>query len=122
MERRLFDPGMLAHLADFYPDSCLIEEPVFAIDPGGEKRITGYTPLAGHEAIPCAVGRPSGGEQKNRESTPSLTTYRIALRGHYPAITRLMRAVVNGRAYDILGLPPDQHRQMTYLDCEVAVL
>ena len=122
IERRVFDPGRLPALAAFFPSSCTIEEPVFLTLAGGEKHITGYVPLAGHVDLPCAVGRPAGGEQKLREATPVITTHRIALRGHYPDITPEMRAVVTGTAYDILAVDHDQHETQTYLGCEIAKL
>lgn len=118
----MFDPGRLTYLADFYPDTCTIEEPVSVALSGGEKHITGYVAFAGHSNLPCAVGRPSGGEQKLREANPTITSHRIALRGYYPAIKREMRGVVSGQAYDILAIEHDQHRTQTYLGCEVAKL
>lgn len=120
MPSSLFHPDLLAELAGFFPDACAIEQPVYVTDPGGEKRVSGYVPLPGHEALRCAVGLPSGGEQQMREANPIITGRRIALAGYYPAVTRVMRAVVGGQAYDILAVDHDQHRQQTYLGCEVA--
>ena len=120
--RRMFDPNMLTHLADFFPSLCTIQEPVYITDPGGEKRVDHYTDFAGHVGLPCSIGIPGGGEQKLVEARPIITLHRIALRAYYPTITRVMRAVVSGQAYDILSVDHDQHRTQTYLGCEVAEL
>jgi hypothetical protein len=114
----IIDARMLDMLARFYPSTCTIQTATETPD-GANQPIMSWANLAGHVDIPCAVGRPRGGERKTVHQAYSVATHTIALGGYYPAITEKMRAVVGGVNYDILLPENDGQGASTQLVCQV---
>jgi head-tail adaptor len=118
---------MLTRLAAFYPSTITIQQDAGGQDTAGQPTAN-WVNLANHVNLPCAVapispGIPEAREDRTRTETVAIATTHIALRGYYPAITTLMRAVVTGgRTYDILGVEHDSQGKTTRLKCEVVSL
>jgi hypothetical protein len=118
--RALIHPQMLDRLPQFYPSEATIEEPTETRDSFGSTSSTWAT-LASHSAIPCRVApltvqTPTFSNEAKLEDLSYLTTtHHIALRGYFPLITPLMRAMVDGVAWDIKGVEHDGQHVTTRL-------
>jgi head-tail adaptor len=111
---KLIHPRLVTALAEFFPQSCAIQQPSISRDAvGGEIRT--YADVTGLSAVGCRVAPAQGGEQRTNEMTYLDATHRIVLAGSYPQITEAMRAVVGGQAYDILLPAVDADAAITRL-------
>lgn len=107
---------MLNRLQAFYPQVCLVQVNTPVQDAAGQ-------PLPGWDTamspIRCRLSPVSALESKRQEMTVTVGTHVIALAGHYGGITTDMRAVVDGQAYDILGVDHDGQAHTTRLRVQV---
>ncbi len=119
----MIHPRMLASLSQFYPSSCTIQRSVLSQDDYGEPTAV-WSDLADHVDLACGVapisaGSPTGANEYRRaDLTVTTATHHIALAGNYPTITPAMRAVVDGVAWNILGVEHDSHGVTTRLKVE----
>jgi hypothetical protein len=113
-------PRLLASLGAFYPSLCTIQEPgPKTRDEYGQSQPS-WPNLAGHVDIRCRISPDGKGrEVKAPDQTYAITSHRIALQGHYPAITPAMRAVSGATTYDILAVESDGSGAATTLVCQV---
>lgn len=116
---QIVHPRLLINLNNFYPSTCKIESSTESRNALGEVTRT-WSTLSGHGALPCAVTtRSRAGELRREDQQYVEADFRIALRGHFTAITEEHRAVVGTVTYNILRVRHDQMSGSTYLDCEV---
>jgi len=108
MTRTIFDPRMMAELRDYFPSECTIQTNEGVEDEHGQI-VASWEDLADHVDIPCAHGPNRGVEVKQSDQTYVVSNYTLSLRGYYPAITEVMRAVVDSVAYEILLAQSDSH-------------
>ena len=108
MTRTIFDPRMMAELADYFPSLCTIQTPTSEEDASGAI-IEGWEDFADHVDIPCAHGPNKGIEVKQSDQTYVISNYTLSLRGYYPTITEVMQAVVDSVEYEILLAQSDSH-------------
>ena len=109
MTRAIFDPRMMTELGDYFPSLCTIEQDVGTeVDDYG-KPIEDWQELADHVDIPCAHAPNGGIEVKQPDQTYVVSNYTLSLRGYYPAITEVMRAVVDSVIYEILLAQSSSH-------------
>lgn len=112
-----------------FPDLCTIQEPLPGLsdqDAYGAPHsaaVRTYTPLAGHQDLPCAVA-PEGGttaaaskERRTTEYTQEWNLFEIILNGYFPDIKQVHQAVVNGVTYEIQGVNADVYKILTHLHC-----
>lgn len=114
----LVHPKMLDMLGDFFDSSCTIQEYTETQDEWGEP-IQTWVDKIGHVDIPCSIAPSGGQEVKKADMTYVVSTHYIKLKGYYPEITEVMRAVVAGRNYDILLAGHDSRAKTTRLTVEV---
>ena len=117
--RALVHPRLMANIANHYPDSCTVQSSTPSRGSAGSVTLS-WANLAGHVNAPCSVGPvslslPNIQEFKRENNTPVIASHHIALRGHYPAVTATMRAIVSGHTYDILAVEHDSHGMTTRL-------
>ena len=119
MARDLFDPRMMAELADFTPSTCTVQQDLGTDDGFGET-IAAWADLADHVDLDCAHA-PSGAQGKEYQRANGdfvVANYITLLAGAYPLVTELMQVVVAGpRAgtYEIGLVHIDSHSTMTRL-------
>lgn len=110
----IFHPNMLAHLGDFYPDTCTIIENT--ADQSGTGHVTpSWGTLSGHGGLGCAVFTMGEDEIRRRWATFADVDKVIALQGYYPDITPSHKVTHNSTRYNIVGVESDGYDQMTYL-------
>jgi len=108
MTRAIFDPRMMATLSDYFPSLCTIQTNEGVEDDYGQI-VDDWQDLANHVDIPCAHGPNKGVEVKQPDQTYVVSNYTLSLMGYYPTITEVMRAVVDGVAYEILLAQSSSH-------------
>lgn len=71
-------------------------------------------------AAPISELRISSGstEQKLADRTRQVLDRHVLLEGWYPTIIKNQRAVIDGQAWDIIGVESDSQRQMTRLEVQ----
>ena len=104
VRRPILSSRVLDRLGDtFWPDSVDIQAPTEVRDSVGGVSFTwaGVTDLVD---LRGRLGVATVGYQKGE--VPSVVTKApvVALKGYYPSITTLMRAMINGLAYEIVGV------------------
>lgn len=120
MQTSFLDSRMMESLtANFFPQTCTIQEYVDGIDAYGSPTQT-WSNLAGHVDIPCSLMLSAGKETKLAANEYGITTHKIALNGVYPSITRLHRAIVGSDTYEIqYATPPGHANSLTVLLCDL---
>lgn len=115
----LVHPAMLCGLKLFYHSRCTIQVNTPTINNFNE-RVPSWVDKANHVNLPCRLGPKSKvmSEAKAERLIYAIDTHTVALQGHYGEITPAMRAVVDGVAYDILGVRHDDQGVMTALDVQ----
>lgn len=107
---------------------CTITVPPHVFDDGGAPDPNApYTPLAGHENIPCTAPPPSEArvqatEIKDLAEIMSKSFRHVLLGGYFPLIISDYRALIDGVEYDILGVEDDSQYRMTRLGVQLATV
>lgn len=122
MTRPLIDPRMLGRLTAFYPAAVTIQQASASLAADGQpiatwSDVSGLAGLAGTVG-PVDQSRADRAETRRSDFTEVARRRLISLAGAYPAITSAMRAVVDGTAYNILGVELDSHAVTTRLYVE----
>lgn len=113
------DPLMGLALDDFFASRCTIQARTATRDATGQAT-PAWADLAGHVAIHCQLySKAAAYEQRQPAQTITVQQWTCALREAYPAITTLHRAVVDGTAYDVVGVSTDSAGHATYLTLEL---
>jgi head-tail adaptor len=116
---RGIDPLMGLALDDFFASRCTIQSRTDARDAAGQSA-PAWADLAGHLAIHCQLySKPAGYESRQPAQTITVQQWTCALREAYPTVTTLHRCVVDGTAYDIVGVSTDSAGHATYLTLEL---
>jgi head-tail adaptor len=121
MARPLVHPRLLASLGNFYSSLCTIQEATEVRDEYGQS-IAGWANKAGHVDIPCGIAPADAirnAEVRRPDQTYTLATHLVALQGRYPSITTKMRALVDGKAYDVVAVEADSAGVSTRLKVQV---
>jgi head-tail adaptor len=112
----IVNPGMLKAIANVFPSTIRIEEPVVTRSSSGEV-ITDWQTVTGLDAIPAARGRVRSLEIRTPELTEAEARHRWMLAGYFPQITAAMRLVdEDGNAWDITAVDSDAARVVTVVD------
>ncbi len=113
-------PRLLQSLATFYPSRCTIQTAA-NINVKGDVIKAPWSDLAGHVSIPCRVAPATGRSREVRlaDQVYAIASHTVALAGHYPDIRPSMRAVVDGRAYDIEAVEHDGQGATTWLQTRI---
>lgn len=119
MVRPLFDPRMMARLADFFPLTCTIQEYVETVDPIYHETVMTWQNLVGHIDLPCSKGSGGGREVLKPDQTYVVANYIIVLPAAYPVINETMRAVIGGVNYQIELVHFDSHSKTMRLMANV---
>lgn len=114
--RPLTDSRMLEQLADFFPQTCTIQEAIESVNSSGDVIQTWSDFLTD---IPCRKAAAGGSENKRPNMTYSIYNFIILLRGYYDTITNKMRAKMGSTYYDILIIEHDAQGEMTRLTVEL---
>lgn len=108
---------------------CTIQAPTNALDVAGQPNLaSGFANVSGMVGIRCLAPPSSfsdmmhADEPKLPAQVSAVNRLHILLEGYYPAILERYRAVVDGVAYDILGVDSDSQGQMTRLEVQVVSL
>src|SRR5688572_25395904 len=96
-----------------YPSLCTVKVPSTTQDPNTGQPVREWpTDLAGVIDVPCRKApfiedRPSNREVRENQQTTQFTQAHVIMKGYFSTILPEMRAVVDGVAYDILGVESD---------------
>ena len=106
---------------------CTIQSPNETLGPSGQPLLSPWANVAGMVDIPCTAPplnsvRLSASEKKSLAEILSETFLHVLLSGYYPAIQTRWRAVVDGTAWDILGVESDSQKSMTRMEVRIASL
>ena len=118
----VLESGLLSSL-------CTITIPPHVFDAGGAPDPSAaYTPLAGHENIPCTAPPIQTGDSTSQTEQKSMTeilarsVLHVLLGGWYPAIIADYRAVIDGAVYDVTNVESDSQHRMTRLAVQAVTL
>jgi hypothetical protein len=122
MTRALLHPrAFTAGLVNHFAQRCTIFERGNTLDEAGQPDID-WTPLAGHQDIPCVKGSlPGQANQSERRRfgyTASIDEQSVLLRGYWPDITDTMRARIDGVNYSITGVDHESQAALTRIRIE----
>jgi len=113
----IVDPRMLEALHRFYPTTCTIQRDSGTSQSGSGMPVKDWKDILAD--VPCSFGPQTGREIRRPGDTYVMATHRAALRGHFPEVTEKHRAVIGGKAYNILAVAHDSHEETTSLDLEL---
>jgi len=117
MTRPIMDSRFMETMGDYFASLCTVQQDEGVADEHG-MLVPDWQPVAGLTDIPCAIASAGGQEVKQPDQTYVIANFKIALKGPYPAITEVMRAVVTGPnagTYDILLAEGSSHAKGTRL-------
>ena len=119
MARALVHPRLMQSLPNHYPQTVAIQRPLRLQDAAGQE-VDDWQDIESHQALAAMVAPTGGKEQRSSNQIIEQSTHTIALRGYYPAILAIHRAVDGqGQTYNILLVEHDTQRSATYLYCEI---
>lgn len=110
-------PKMLERNAVFFNATCTVERQTGgARDPFGEHQPSWQAVITD---VPCRIAPSGGREVKQPNQTYAVSTHHIMLLGYYTEIDASMRALVDGKQYNIMLVEHDYERRTTRLTVEV---
>lgn len=119
MPRSLFDQRMLPAMRGFYRSKCTIQANVPTVDDLGQPVEAWTAAVTGLRDLPCSIapftGQVNMSEARRVGQILDVEEHHVALPGAYPEILVTMRAVVDGVAWQIIGVDIDSHRETTRL-------
>lgn len=119
MASRLVHPQLMQTLQrDFFKQSCRIEQAAKSQNTTGQETKT-WSAVPGWESIPCRKTPAGGGERRTQQGVYLDATHTIVLATALNGLTTAMRAVVDGKAYDILLVEPDSEGITMRLTCRI---
>ena len=117
----LIHPALLEKLYQFYDSLCSITHYTSENqDTYGEPQ-PAWVNLGNHINLPCSIAPSGGREVHTTDMTVAVSSHIISIAGYYPAITPIMRAVIDSVSYDILSVGLDSKKKTTQLVCQVVL-
>ena len=115
----LIHTDLLSGLAEFFPDTCTIQQATYTTSGTGVKAATWPT-LSGHSALACRVSpvMSSSPEWEALEGMDLTRAHRTIVLAYHGSIEPGMRAVTGGVTYTIQSVRHDGSGVMTELLCE----
>ncbi len=119
----------LAQSAGMFPNLCTIQSAGATVNAMGAPVVTPFSDITGLVDIPCHSAPPAiedvrGSDELRKVDRTDIRQMRhVLLAGYYPTIVQNMRAVVDGVAWNIVGVESDSFDSQTRLmvqDYEVA--
>ena len=107
--------------AGLFSSLCTIQEPDGTRDATGNQKRFGanFGDVAGMVDIPCMIAPEitttvlKSSETRDQDRTNEMAQFHVLLDGYYPLIRKKMRAVIDGKAWDITGVESDSQKIMT---------
>jgi hypothetical protein len=119
----------IAAAAGMFPNLCTIQSAATTINAMGAPVVTPFANMTGLVDIPCHSAPPAiedvrgSDELRKVDRTDTRQMRHVLLAGYFPTIALSMRAVVDGVAWNIVGVESDAFDSQTRLmvqDYEVA--
>ncbi len=110
----------MALAAGMFPNLCTIQELPGTLDSLGAPVMT-FSDVSGLVDIPCHSAPPAiedvrgSDELRMKDRTDTRQMRHVLLAGYYPTIALSMRAVVDGEAWNIIGVESDAFNSQTRL-------
>ena len=114
----LVHANLLPKLNNFFPSLCTIQYSIESTSTSGH-RTSAWGDTASLTDIPCRIATAGASEPRKPNMTYTINTYVIVLKGHYPAITTLMRVRIVAVSYNILSVEHDSQGLTTRLIAEL---
>ncbi len=111
----------LAQAAGMFPNLCTIQSAATTTNAMGAPVVTPFADVSGLVGIPCHSAPPAiedvrgSDELRKIDRTDTRQMRHVLLAGYFPTIALSMRAVVDGEAWNIIGVESDAFSSQTRL-------
>ncbi len=118
----LIHPRMLSKLVRYFPSILTIQESLTeTVDDNGHATLD-WTDVNGLVGLHCNKRPVTSNEVRTSDLVISHNAFRVSVLAYIPSVTTRMQAVIDGKAYNILGVESDSLSVMTYLTVEAVTL